>query len=537
MSLDNRHERHSSEGKGSGLRLAGGRKVAWALWLAILVTIPVTSFPAVSGILGGETPVGPLALIPLLSLFLVWLGPHLLRGARLPALVAPLLAFALLGAVSAAAATALPIEPYKGQTASARELRALVTLGIGMAFYLSAAVLPDSESRLRSSVRAIHAGGLAMFVWSGVQAWVVLRAPDHVPLAITQIHHWFSVRDPLVDRVTGLAYEPSWLGNQLMVLYLPVLFASVALGRSVFSARRSRLSVELGLLVAGLALLVLTRSRISLLSLMAAAAAVCLVLGWRILGRWTMERLPRGAGAPARALAGAVVTLILLAGLAAGAFGLAAVITRADNRMDALGGVLARIPEARYLYPNEAAYEIGSRLAVAERFVYWTVAFRAFAEHPLLGVGPGNTGFFFESNRPPYGDQLTEIRSVLDDPSFGFPNPKNLWLRILAENGILGLATFGVWFGMTAVASLALWRGREGMGSVIGLAGALAALTQLVEGFSMDTYALPPQWIITGLVAAAAWRAQGPPTDSEEVRSHAPRLPSSQRGTIVRAAR
>jgi O-antigen ligase len=458
--------------------------------------------------MGGETPVGPLALLPLIVLSVVWLGPRLVRGGRLPALSGPLLAFALLAVVSAAAATALPIEGYKGQTPLTREIRAMATLAIGLAFYLSSAVVPDSESKLESSLRAIHIGGLAMMVWSAVQGWVVLRAPDHVPLVITQIHHWFSVRDPLVDRVTGLAYEPSWLGNQLMVLYLPLLFASVALGKSVFSARRSRLSLELGLLIAGLAMLVLTRSRISVLSLITAAGAVYLVLGWRIVGRRILARVPQRWPWPARTLAGALVALALLAGLVGLVAGAAAAVSRADDRMDALSGVIGRIPEARYLFPNEAAYEIGSRLAVAERFVYWTVAFRAFADHPLLGVGPGNTGFFFERNRPPYGDQLTEIRNVIDDPSFGFPNPKNLWLRILAENGILGLATFGVWFGLMAAASLSLWRGVHGVDKLIGLAGALAVLIQLIEGFSLDTYALPQLWIVFGLVTAAAWRRQ-----------------------------
>ena len=482
------------------------RRISWALWLGILIVIPVTSFPAVSGLLGGETPVGPLALVPLVGLSLVWLAPRLLRGGRLPAPFAPLLAFALMAVVSAAAATALPIEVYKGQTVLTREVRAMATLTIGLAFYLCAATIPDSQAGLARSLRAIHIGGLAMMAWSAVQAWVVLREPDHVPLLITQVHHWFSVRDPLVDRVTGLSYEPSWLGNQLMVLYLPLLFASVAQRKTVFFTRWLPLSLEWVMLIVGLGVLALTRSRISILSLVAVAAAIYLVVGWRVLGRWLLHRITPGAPRPLGALVAALAMLLLCVGLLGGAAGAASAISRVDTRMDALRNVVGHIPEARYLYPNEAGYEIGSRLAVAERFVYWTVAFRAFAEYPLLGVGPGNAGFFFESNRPGYGDELTEIRTVVDDPDFGFPNPKNLWLRVLAENGIPGLATFGIWFGLMAVASLALWRAGEGIDRLIGLAGALAAVSQLVEGFSLDTYALPQLWVLFGLVTAAAGR-------------------------------
>lgn len=482
------------------------RRAAWALWLGLLMVIPVTSFPAISSLMGEETAVGPLALIPLLCLGLVWLGPNVVRGSRIPAASAPLLAFTLLACVSAGVSTALPILGYKGQTPLARELRAMTTLAIGLGYYLCAATIPEGEDRFRGTLRAIHVGGLAMMIWSTIQAWVVLSEPDHVPLVILQIHHWFSVRDPFIDRVTGLAYEPSWLGNQLVILYLPLLFSSVVLKESVFSGRRSALSLELFLLVLGLGLLGLTRSRISILSVVVAAAAAYLVVGWRWLSRPILRRLPRDSSRLARALVVSLTGLLLLTGLTGGVAAAASAISRADDRMDAFGGILGRIPEARYLFPNEAVYEIGNRLAVAERFVYWTVAFRAFGEYPVLGVGPGNTGFFFESDRPPYGDQLTEIRNVIDDPSFGFPNPKNLWLRVLAENGILGLATFGAWFGLMATASLALWQGREGIGKLIGLAGALAALIQLIEGFSLDTYALPQLWIIFGLVTAAVWR-------------------------------
>jgi hypothetical protein len=40
-------------------------------------------------------------------------------------------------------------------------------------------------------------------------------------------------------------------------------------------------------------------------------------------------------------------------------------------------------------------------------------------------------------------------------------------------------------------------------------------LTQLVEGFSMDTFALPQLWLIFGLATGALWR-------SKAVRQNAP---------------
>ena len=41
--------------------------VIWGLWLVLLASIPITSFPLVAGLLG-KNPVSPLALIPLVLL-------------------------------------------------------------------------------------------------------------------------------------------------------------------------------------------------------------------------------------------------------------------------------------------------------------------------------------------------------------------------------------------------------------------------------------------------------------------------------------
>jgi hypothetical protein len=118
-------------------------QVAWALWVLLLVTIPVTTFPVLSQSPGGETPVAPLALIPLGALVLFWLVPYLARGGRLPGVVSPLFAFAAVSVLSAGAAAFLPILPYKGQTFGA-EGALKRRFAIDLAFYV-VAVLPDSR--------------------------------------------------------------------------------------------------------------------------------------------------------------------------------------------------------------------------------------------------------------------------------------------------------------------------------------------------------------------------------------------------------
>jgi O-antigen ligase len=457
-------------------------------------------------------------LLPLAALVLLWLAPYILRGGKLPVSFKPLLAFAVVSIVAAGLAAFLPILAYKGQVPITREARALATLAIGLAFYLAAAILPDSDPRRRSSVRAIYAGALLTLAWSTVQAGVVLSRADHVPLVITQIHHLFSVRDPLVDRVMGMAYEPSWLGNQLMVLYLPLLVSSTLNRQSVFPWRRGWLSVESGMLVWSIFVLALTKSRISQISFLALASVALVVLGWKAL-RAAQQRMglaPPPGWNPRRLLLGLVNSILLVAIVAALLLGAGAAATRIDPRLWALPSIRERLDEIRYLYPNDGLFALGDRLAFSERIVYWTAAFRTFSLHPLLGVGPGNAGFFFEQTLPEYGYRLAEIQALIRESSFGFPNPKNLWAKLLAETGIAGFVLFGLWFALMGFGAAVLRRKGDGLDRVLGLAGMIVFLTQMVEGFSMDTFALPQLWLIFGLATAALWRSKALTPDTPQ---------------------
>jgi O-antigen ligase len=125
-----------------------------------------------------------------------------------------------------------------------------------------------------------------------------------------------------------------------------------------------------------------------------------------------------------------------------------------------------------------------------------------------LGVGVGNAGFMFEQGIPTFGYRLEEIRRVLSPENASFPNPKSLWIRLLAETGILGTAAFLTWVVLMLAAAVALSTTVVGETRVIGIAGLLAVPAWILEGFSLDTFALPQTWILVGLVTAAAWRSR-----------------------------
>jgi len=197
---------------------------------------------------------------------------------------------------------------------------------------------------------------------------------------------------------------------------------------------------------------------------------------------------------------------LLLAICVALALGLVWGMTKLDPRLSGLFQIGARVSELRYFYPQDVLFALGAKLTLAERFIYWTTAYRIFGTYPILGVGPGNAGFLFERFMPIYGYQLVEIQNVLTEPIYGFPNPKSLWFRILAEQGTLGMITFLLWLVLLALSARALYKSSERFDRVLGLAGLLCLAAQIFEGFSLDTYALPQLWIMLGLLSA--WASQ-----------------------------
>lgn len=267
--------------------------------------------------------------------------------------------------------------------------------------------------------------------------------------------------------------------------------------------------MELLLVLWGIGILVLTKSRISLLSFLMVVFVLFLVVTWRVTGRlasrWTsfLQVLRSEGGRRALHLALEAVLLgVLLIGVVGGAF----IAGRTDRRMRHLLTLPDLLPEIRHYFPNDVPYEIANRLAFAERVVYWADGFRVFEQYPWLGVGPGNAGFFFERSLPDYGRRLTEIRNILLPADGNFPNTKNLWVRLLAETGIGGFTVFVVWLGFLALMAWDAWKRDGGVRKVVGLAALLALLAQLGEGFSLDSFALPQLWVMLGLLAAAAWR-------------------------------
>jgi O-antigen ligase len=478
------------------------KSVFWLLWGLLLLTLPVTSSPVVSFFTGNST-VSPLATIPLLILLAGWIIPYLLKGGRLPSLVIPL-AFFIGAALFASVLSPLyGIFPLQGQSVVGRVLRASVTLILGIAFYLAALLIPYSKADTRRSLKWLYAGAVLMLLWSSVQAFFAARQIPF-PDIMMNIHRIFVIRDIPVGRVAGLAYEPSWLGDQLVILYLPLWISSVIRGYSAFSDKLTRFSVELGLTIWGAVILFFSHSRIGLFSAAFSLGVVGLGWGWRYAGQWSrgirqrFTRTEKRNQSSRHVLMRSGIWIILALLIVSIGIGLFYLSSQSDRR-------LSRLFNTDYLQILQGSptplYKIAQKLAYGSRVMYWTMGYQVFNRYPIFGVGLGNSGFFIHETIPAFGYAIPEVIQRMNG-EFGFPNPKNLWIRLLAETGIVGFLFFVTWILFIVRWTWKMLLHRRTYASMVVLAGTISLIALIFEGFSLDTFALPHLWVMLGFLSA-----------------------------------
>ncbi|MDX1437650.1 MAG: hypothetical protein R3335_12605, partial [Anaerolineales bacterium] len=117
-------------------------------------------------------------------------------------------------------------------------------------------------------------------------------------------------------------------------------------------------------------------------------------------------------------------------------------------------------------------------------------------------VGLGTTGFFFPEKIPAFGWGLWEIQQLFFRLPY-LPNLKSMWVRILTETGIIGFAFFTTWYYLLWRSAKALAFRQARLLKTIALAGLLVLIAYLIEGFSIDSFAMPYLWVSMGLLTAA----------------------------------
>ena len=455
----------------------GLAKVARLLWGAALFTLPVTSFRYFPG-MGEGTFVRPLSFYPIALLMLV-LIVQLARGrVSVPGtgVWTPLIVFGLFTLAASSYGALLDPLPLRGQEYFGRVIRAWATVAIGLSFFIAAVWINRNENDLRFTVRWILAGFVMDVLWSGVQS-LAFYTPLLDKVTVTMWQRAFSMRELVrTNRVSGMAYEPAWLAGQITTVYLPWLFAAL-----LTRVRLTRFKwFEIILLGLALLLLLATYSRGGLFT-----AIIALILTLLFAGRAEIRSAWRWFIESNVWLRAGVIVFFFGALTGAGLFlGQKEYITRLfSSDADSV---------EEFIVENSA----GARAA------YTFGALGAYDENPWLGVGLGASGFYIYDHLPDWSmTTVPEIARQLSPENRLYPNPKNMYARLLAETGLLGFYLFFAFQFSLLGDVLTVLQSKNSLLRFLGVAGLFSWFAVLLYNFTQDPFAIPNIWINLGILA------------------------------------
>ncbi|GIV63572.1 MAG: hypothetical protein KatS3mg045_0911 [Bellilinea sp.] len=466
------------------------------LWAGLILLLPITSLPLLSKAAGGSM-VAPASVLPLGLLLLIFVPLNFPRLRQIPAAVLPLLAFLLLALLSSALSFFIEFPLFREANRMRNMLSGLLTLGVGISFFFAALLLTDSEERLSFFFKWVNIGGGIALLWAGLQSAYWYMAGDYPDWMVTIQGLFSSSGNLYIRRTTGFAFEPSWLGHQLAMFYLPYWLAASFRRSSVFHWRFWKFSAENLLLAGGVMILVLSLARNALLSFSLAVGWLLLLATGHLAG-WIHRKFISRQSHPLSRRVSVFVQIfiwLVILGIYAGILtGGAFLLTRLDPRM----ADLFRVISNPYT-PLEAA----NYLFFGERVAFWITGLQIFSEYPLFGVGLENAGYFFPEKLPLFGWTVVESHKMYY--SSALPNTLSLWIRLLSETGIIGFSLFFSFLYLIWNTTRPLIRDQNQMIATLALTAQLTLLALGMEGMSVDTFAFPYFWLIFGWLLAA-WR-------------------------------
>ena len=462
-------------------------------WALLVLLLPLTSLPLLAKLVHSPSVAAPSGVVLLIAVIFGYL-PYLWRGGVLPRQSMPLLIFIAITLAACLAAFFIDLPPFKAVSIYRNELEGLLTLAVGVSFYLVVATYPASPERMRKTLLWLNFSGLILILWSLTQVatWYLF---NRYPAWIRTLQDLISLGPLYRQRPAGFTLEPSWLAHQLNMLYLPIWLAATIKRKTAFSRRILGVSGENLLLIGGAAVLFLTYSRVGLLAFLLMIAFLLIRANFWLIKRLEnrAQRLRKVSVRKKYALrvglfAGLLVFyLIALLGLGYG-------LSRVDVRMKNLFQFSSGVDNPILTYTRD--------LNFASRVVYWQAGWGVFNQYPWLGVGLGNAGYFFPQTMSSFGWGLFEVRNLMYSAP-DLPNIKSLWVRLLAETGLIGFGCFVIWLNLHWMTGRELEKQKTRYGPWLGMAGQFVLIGLLLEGFSVDSFALPYFWVTLGLVAAA----------------------------------
>lgn len=467
-----------------------------------MLALPITSFPLLSKLFGG-TSVAPLAFVPMVILVLIVVLPDALKTKTFPRQFQPLYVFFLVAILSIAFAYMRELPSFRTIPIWRNSAEGLASLLVGFGFYLVTIYCLKDQSQIRKALRLINLGGAIIILVAAVQ-YIVFKATGAFPSILSSLQTFFSASGRLYDgRANGLAFEPSWLAHQLNILYIPLWLGFTTRNETVYRKRLfGKVPYEAILLGGGIVSMFLSFSRIGWITVIVVFVYLLFRQANSSINRSLKRREKKTGKKQTRKrhlFAKALLWLLLLVILLLLVFAAGWIMTRLDPRMEQLFNLS--------VLKQYGIMGWASRLGIAERVTFWQTAFNVYVRFPVFGSGLGVAGYYYLEMIPSFGYRLPETLSVMLSDGF-IPNAKNLWVRLLAETGIVGFSVFAAWVVLHwRNAKSVEKRKQSGLFKAMGLAGQLLIIALLVEGFSLDTFGLPYYWIGLGLIVAS-WRAK-----------------------------
>ena len=438
------------------------------LWVLTLLAVPVTSAPWLP--LGAT--VSPLSFVFMVpTLILALLIPR-----RLSALIQSPFPILSLYCVWAVAVTVWQVGEAHSLAGSrsvvAAGLDEIITLCIGVGFYATAVLMITNSKEMAFALRWLMVGLGVSVVVALMQGFALLAVPSLYSHISEFFATYIAIDKGARPGARGFTLEPSWLASQLTVLALPILLAR---GFDPSSTRRWRISGK------GWSFLVQPNSL--MLALCVAAIALSLSRGGLLAAGVILLVACAFRFARAKSAGDLLLPIAVLPTVAA---------------MVLVSYVLSPYVRAAFDLPDswQSVFEYLRAAGASNRATLWITWWRIFMESPFIGVGLGQSPFYFYSEVPFWAVREWEIFQYVIGVLPDIPNSKNMFVRLLAETGIVGAVVFFAFIVTHFVRALAARR------TPVTVFAVLLAIALTVDFMSLDTFALPTLWLALALL----WR-------------------------------
>jgi hypothetical protein len=181
---------------------------------------------------------------------------------------------------------------------------------------------------------------------------------------------------------------------------------------------------------------------------------------------------------------------------------------RVVNRLLAGVATMAIIGGAIYIAKFDSVVEKvinGDSVSNLSRLASQVAAVSIFKDHPILGVGFGQYGFYVNQYMPSWGYLSYELRPWLIYPTAPWPAVYSMYARLACETGLVGLISWiGLWLYMSYLIILKSRLFLQIHGNLPAMAYPLVMSysSVLISGVASDTLRTPMIWISLGLGCA-----------------------------------